>query len=197
MGKLIKKLAFGDGVSILHGKAKHLLCDLLGVTCHWAAKLISIFIRYVDFGWCLKISVFSIWLKSCPSLVSTEMSLSAPLLGNRVTDYRVRTPHLKYLGAYETFSFVTCQATQVAQREELMTSKLVVKTQKLVCKILSCNYARVLLQKDSITPEFWENFLKSFWKFSSYPWMSWKFTGMWHLNYFVACIFSTIISKCF
>lgn len=115
----------------------------------------------------------------------------------RVTGYRVRTPHLKYLGAYETFSFVTCQATQVAQQEELMTSKLVVKTQKLVCKILSCNYARVLLQKDSITPEFWENYLKSFWKFSSYPWMSWKFTGIGHLNYFAACIFSTIIFKCF
>lgn len=127
-----------------------------------------------------------------------NVTLSGPLLGNRVTGYRVRIPHLKYLGAYETFSFVTCQATQVAQQGDLMTSKLAVKTQKLVCRILRCNYARVLLQKVSITSEFWENLLKSFWKFSSYPWMFFrKFTGIGHLNYFLVCIFSTIFSKCF
>lgn len=172
-----------------------------GVPCHWAAKLISIFIRFDDLDSYLKILVFfnltQVMSLSCEY---RNVTLSGPPLGNRVTVYRVCTPHLKYLWAHDTFSFVTCQATQVVQQENLMTSKLLVKIQKVVCRILWCNYARVLLQKieDSIAHVFWENFLKSFWKFSSFPWMFFrKFSGIGHLNNFVACIFSKIFSKCF
>lgn len=119
----------------------------LGVTCLWSAKLSFIFIRYDDFDSYLKILAFSVWFKSCPSLVSTKChfiwaTFREPrhCLQNSYSSFEISLIIWDFLFCYMS-GYTSCPTGKSDE------SKLLVKIQKLVCRILSGNYARVILQK--------------------------------------------------